>query len=156
MEKARAHLKGRPKRVNISTLSTNASIFVIRVNHEKCDNSFNIVCNASCTNCLASSRVIHDNFGFVEGLMTTVSAITATQKTVNEPSRKLWCDGHGAAQNIIPTFTNAVKALGKIIPEMNRKLAVMVYQVPISNLSVVYLICHMTKYDGIKKVVRQA
>lgn len=132
--------------------------FVMGVNLEKYDNSLKIVSNASwITNCLAPmATVIYDNFGFVEGLMTTVSAITATQKTVNEPSRKLWCDGHWAAQNIIPTFTNAVKALSNIIPEMNRKLAVMVYHVPISNLSVVYLICHMKKYDGIKKVVRQA
>ncbi|XP_046988021.1 glyceraldehyde-3-phosphate dehydrogenase [Schistocerca americana] len=161
IEKASAHLEGGAKKVVISAPSADAPMYVVGVNLEAYDPSAKVVSNASCTtNCLAPlAKVIHDNFEIVEGLMTTVHAVTATQKTVDGPSGKLWRDGRGAGQNIIPASTGAAKAVGKVIPSLNGKLTGMAFRVPVPNVSVVDLTVRLGKgasYDDIKAKVKEA
>ena len=161
IEKAGAHLGDTVKKVVISAPSDDAPMFVMGVNHEAYESSMNVVSNASCTtNCLAPlAKVTHDNFGIVEGLMTTVHAMTATQKVADAPSAKKWRDGRAASGNIIPASTGAAKAVGKVIPDLNGKLTGMAFRVPTLDVSVVDLTCRLEKgatYDEIKKAMKDA
>ncbi|VAI76215.1 unnamed protein product [Triticum turgidum subsp. durum] len=160
-DKAAAHLKGGAKKVVISAPSKDAPMFVVGVNEDKYTSDVNIVSNASCTtNCLAPlAKIINDNFGIIEGLMTTVHAITATQKTVDGPSSKDWRGGRAASFNIIPSSTGAAKAVGKVLPELNGKLTGMSFRVPTVDVSVVDLTVRTEKaasYDDIKKAIKAA
>ena len=162
-EKAQGHITAGAKKVVMSAPSKDDTpMFVMGVNEDSYDaSSMNFVSNASCTtNCLAPlAKVIHDNFGIKEGLMTTVHAMTATQKSVDGPSAKDWRGGRGASWNIIPSSTGAAKAVGKVIPELNGKLTGMAFRVPTSDVSVVDLTCTLDKpasYDEIKAAMKKA
>ena len=160
-ESARAHISAGARRVVMSAPSKDATpMFVMGVNHTSYAGQ-DVVSNASCTtNCLAPlAKVVHDNFGIVSGLMTTVHASTATQKTVDGPSVKDWRGGRGAGQNIIPSSTGAAKAVGRVIPELNGKLTGMAFRVPTPDVSVVDLTVNLARpasYEEIKAAMKAA
>ena len=160
LEKAQAHLEGGAKKVVISAPSADAPMFVMGVNHNEAEASQTIVSNASCTtNCLAPvAKVLNDHFGIEEGLMTTVHATTATQFTVDGPSKKDFRGGRSALINIMPASTGAAKAVTKVIPSLVGKLTGMAFRVPTANVSVVDLTVKLqkeTSYEEIKKVMKQ-
>ena len=161
VEKASAHLAAGARKVVITAPSKDAPMFVMGVNQDTYRADMNVVSNASCTtNCLAPlAKVLHDRFGILEGLMTTVHATTATQKTVDGPSKKDWRGGRSAAFNIIPSSTGAAKAVGKVIPDLNGKLTGMAFRVPTADVSVVDLTCRLAKparYEEIKTAMKSA
>ncbi len=161
LDKAATHLKAGARKVVISAPSADAPMFVMGVNHTKAKATDTIVSNASCTtNCLAPIvKVINDNFGIVEGLMTTIHAATSTQYTVDSASRKNYRLGRSSINNIIPTSTGAAKAVGKVLPEVNGKLTGMAFRVPTADVSVVDLTVRTEKsatMDAIKKALKSA
>ena len=161
-EKAQGHIDAGAKKVVMSAPSKDDTpMFVMGVNHNEYTADMNFVSNASCTtNCLAPiAKVIHDKWGILEGLMTTVHAVTATQKTADAPSAKDWRGGRAAAYNIIPSSTGAAKAVGKVIPDLNGKLTGMAFRVPTMDVSVVDLTVRLEKgasYDEIKQAMKEA
>ncbi len=161
LEMANKHIIGGAKKVAISAPSSDAPMFVMGVNNTLLKSTDTIFSNASCTtNCLAPvAKVLNDNFGITEGLMTTVHATTATQKTVDGPSMKDWRGGRAAIHNIIPSSTGAAKAVGKVIPELNGKLTGMAFRVPTMDVSVVDLTVKLNKsasYEDIKAAMKEA
>ncbi|MDT8417554.1 MAG: type I glyceraldehyde-3-phosphate dehydrogenase [Lutibacter sp.] len=154
LEGAQKHIAAGAKKVAISAPSADAPMFVMGVNHKKITAANTIVSNASCTtNCLAPLvKVINDNFGVVEGLMTTIHATTATQLTVDGPSKKDWRGGRSALINIIPSSTGAAKAVGKVIPELNGKLTGMSFRIPTADVSVVDLTVRTEKSATMEEV----
>lgn len=161
-ESAQAHINAGAKKVVLSAPSKDDTpMFVMGVNHNELTDDVKILSNASCTtNCLAPlAKVVHDNFGIVEGLMTTVHATTATQKTVDGPSMKDWRGGRSALNNIIPSSTGAAKAVGKVIPSLNGKLTGMSFRVPTADVSVVDLTVRLekpTSYEEICQAMKAA
>merc|ERR1712113_429837 len=163
-EKAELHLKGGAKKVIISAPpKDDVPMYVVGVNHKEYKASDTVVSNASCTtNCLAPlTKVVHEKFGIVEGLMTTVHAMTATQLAVDGPSRggKDWRGGRCASQNIIPSSTGAAKAVGRVLPDVNGKLTGMAFRVPTPDVSVVDLTCRLeqgAQYEEIVEVIKRA
>ncbi|MBN2641399.1 MAG: type I glyceraldehyde-3-phosphate dehydrogenase [Victivallales bacterium] len=154
-ETAAKHIEAGAKKVVMSAPSKDDTpMFVMGVNEDALTPEMNIVSNASCTtNCLAPiAKVLNDKFGIVEGLMTTVHATTATQKTVDAPSMKDWRGGRSALNNIIPSSTGAAKAVGKVIPELNGKLTGMAFRVPTADVSVVDLTCRLNKGASYKEI----
>eukprot|EP00999_Lentomonas_sp_LEN2_P002795 NODE_662_length_1282_cov_142.438961_g623_i0.p1 GENE.NODE_662_length_1282_cov_142.438961_g623_i0~~NODE_662_length_1282_cov_142.438961_g623_i0.p1 ORF type:complete len:334 (-),score=100.20 NODE_662_length_1282_cov_142.438961_g623_i0:199-1200(-) len=161
IDRAGGHLKGGAKRVVISAPSADAPMYVMGCNEDAYKPDQQVISNASCTtNCLAPlAKVLHDKFGIVEGLMTTVHATTATQKTVDAPSKKDWRSGRGILNNIIPSSTGAAKAVGKVIPDLNGKLTGMAFRVPTSDVSVVDLTVRFEKpanKEAIDKAIQEA
>ena len=161
MEKAGGHLAGGAKKVVITAPSADAPMHIVGVNHLDCKPETKIISNASCTtNCLAPlAKVINDNFGIVEGLMTTVHSVTPTQKLLDGASLKDWRGGRSASQNIIPSSTGAAKAVGKVIPSLNGKLTGMSFRVPTADVSVVDLTCTLVKsatYADICEAIKEA
>lgn len=161
LEKAKLHIDGGAKKVVITAPSADAPMFVMGVNEETYNPSMTIISNASCTtNCLSPlTKVIHEKYNIIEGLMTTVHSYTATQKTVDGPSMKDWRGGRTAAINIIPSQTGAAKAVTKVIPSLQGKLTGMAFRVPTQDVSVVDLTCRIEKgatYDEIKATVKAA
>jgi glyceraldehyde 3-phosphate dehydrogenase len=156
------HITAGAKRVVMSAPSKDDTpMFVMGVNNDKYKADMQFVSNASCTtNCLAPvTKVLHDKFGIIEGLMTTVHSTTATQKTVDGPSNKDWRGGRAASGNIIPSSTGAAKAVTKVIPELKGKLTGMAFRVPTLNVSVVDLTCRLEKpatYEEVKKAMKEA
>jgi len=154
-------MKGGAKKVVISAPSPDAPMFVMGVNQEKYESSMDVVSNASCTtNCLAPlAKVINDEFGLKEGLMTTIHAVTATQQTVDGPSKKDWRGGRAGCYNIIPSGTGAAKAVGKVLPELNGKLTGMSFRVPTINVSVVDLTARLERgasYETVCAAIKDA
>lgn len=161
IETAKAHITGGAKKVIISAPSADAPMFVMGVNHTNAKATDLVVSNASCTtNCLAPlAKVINDNFGIVEGLMTTIHASTSTQMVADGPSKKDWRGGRAASVNIIPSSTGAAKAVGQVIPELNGKLTGMSMRVPTIDVSVVDLtvkVAKETTYDEIMAVLKKS
>eukprot|EP00727_Mastigamoeba_balamuthi_P009282 m51a1_g4977 putative glyceraldehyde-3-phosphate dehydrogenase + kinase (762) ;mRNA; f:27597-30290 len=161
MEKCMSHVKAGARKIVITAPSEDAPMFVYGVNHLKLKREQNIISNASCTtNCLAPlAKIVHDKFGIVRGLMTTVHSSTATQKTVDGPSGKAWRDGRAASGNIIPSSTGAAKAVAKVIPSLEGKLTGMSFRVPTLDVSVVDLTCELrtpATYEEICAAVREA
>jgi len=161
LEKAQAHITAGAKKVAISAPSADAPMFVMGVNHKKIKATDTIVSNASCTtNCLAPiAKVLNDKFGIIEGLMTTVHAATATQFTVDGPSRKDYRLGRASLNNIVPASTGAAKAVGKVIPELEGKLTGMAFRVPTVDVSVIDLTCRLEKgasFEEVKAAIKHA
>ncbi len=161
LDKAKSHLTGGAKKVIISAPSPDAPMYVMGVNNDEMKPSDNVFSNASCTtNCLAPlAKVIHENFNITSGLMTTVHATTATQKTVDGPSERDWRAGRAALHNIIPSSTGAAEAVGKIIPSLNGKLTGMAFRVPTMDVSVIDLTVNISKsatYEEICKLIKHA
>jgi glyceraldehyde 3-phosphate dehydrogenase len=160
-EKASAHIRGGAKKVIISAPSADAPMFVMGVNEDAYGPEMDVISNASCTtNCLAPlAKIVHDRFGILEGLMTTIHATTATQKTVDGPSGKDWRSGRAASTNIIPASTGAAKAVGAVIPSLKGKLTGLAFRVPTTNVSVVDLTCRLERpasYEEITNAIKEA
>lgn len=161
IKSAGQHIQGGAKKVIVTAPSPDAPMFVMGVNEDKYTADVHILSNASCTtNCLAPlAKVIHEKFGIIEGLMTTVHSATATQFVVDAPAKKDWRSGRAASVNIIPATTGAAKAVGSVLPALKGKLTGMAFRVPTIDVSVVDLTCRLEKgatYDEIKKVLKEA